>query len=146
MYISCVFFKEFLYFKKPPNPVQTLNNFSLFYKLLFSEQQTVGWTLLVLFATRWFIGTKSPNSGNLLCSDKLEDSVKSFPIITEKWNAEENTPINLPQAISLCCTPDVQACCFITLWVGVTVAWAVACIYDPGFKYLETIDVRSWNL
>ena len=138
MYIACIFFKEFLYFKKLSNLVQTLSYFLLFHKLLSPEQHSTCLTLLMFFVTGWLIDTKSLNNRNLCCSDNLEHSVKSFPIITERWNAEENNPENLPQAISSAWvslgldSPDVQAVCFVTIWVGATVAWALSCIYGPG--------------
>lgn len=149
MYISCIFFKEFLYFKKLPNLVQTLSYFLLLHKLLSPEQQSTCLTLLMLLVTNWLIDTKSLYSRNLLCSDNLEHSRKSFPIITERWNGPENTPQNLPQAISSgwdSLGPEVQGVCCITLGVSLLVAWTLACIYDPGFKYLETIDLKNINL
>ena len=143
MYISCIFFKEFLYFKKLPNPVQTLSYFFLFLKLFNSEQQSVCLTLLTLFITRWLMGTKSLNNRNLLCSDELEHSRKSFPIITER----ETEPMNLPQAIAAGWTavgldsPDVQAGCYITLWVGITIAWTLACIYGVVGPHNARVDL-----
>ena len=148
MYISCIFFKEFLYFKKLPNLVQTLSYFFFIQRLLSSDLKSACLTLLVFFVTGWFIDTKSPNSRNLSCSERLDHSGKQL-----KWNPEEDLSYSDRLAHSGNQTDvapfgldslDVQAACFITLGVGFVFVWTLACIYDPGFKYLETIDTRTW--
>ena len=87
------------------------------------------------------MGTKSLNSHNLLCSDRLDHSGKQLKLT---FNPEEDNPVGWNQTDVVpfgLDSPDVQAGCYITLWVGITVAWTLACIYGVVGPHNARVDL-----